>query len=366
MAYSTLGEYFNPANVLSQAEQIKTQRQQRALQEQLAPYQLQMAQLQPQMRQLEIAKAQQQMQAGPQNAIDLMGDKNLTEWDLMRALKMGTPEQQAQAQSILDAKKQFGAESYSQKYSGGMTDKGIDFAAKTFLTSGKMPPMGRSPQIRAQIMEKAADVAANAGMTVEQLMSMQSEKKGYAVSLGQQLKQRGSMGSFIRNIDSQVNLLQEKLPDLVRANTRIANLPIRDFRKRIQGSADEAIFETILGEISTEIAKLASGATGSVAQVSEGAREKWDKIHDPNLPVKEIWKLANDIKHLGELRLKSVDDEINFTKKKLGQNIGTDYKTPQQKFEQAKSKNRTVTRRGKTKDGRTVVQYSDGSIEYAK
>jgi hypothetical protein len=31
-----------------------------------------------------------------------------------------------------------------------------------------------------------------------------------------------------------------------------------------------------------------------------------------------------------------------------------------------KSSERTVTRRGKTKDGKSVVQYSDGTIEYAQ
>jgi hypothetical protein len=265
-------------------------------------------------------KGEGAIKKGAKDQMDILSDTSLTDTDLVRASLFGTPEQKRQAQAILEKKSQYAAEAYGEKYGGGITQEGINFGAEQYVYTGKMPPMGRSPRVRAQIMQEAANIAKSLGMTVPQLLSMQSEKKGLALSLNQQQKQRGAMGSFVRNIDKQVSQVKKLIPELGRMDTRVANIPQREFRNKILGSAKERIFDTYLGEISSEIAKLASGATGSVAEVSISARQKWEEIHDPNLPAGEMIKLLDEIQHLGKIRLKSVDDEIAYTKEQIGIN----------------------------------------------
>jgi hypothetical protein len=170
------------------------------------------------------------------------------------------------------------------------------------------------------------------------------------------------MGNFIRNIDEQTKLLKEKLPSLRRSNVRIMNMPIRAYLKQIKGSADESIFETYMTELSSEIAKLSTGSTGSVAEVSVGAREKWEQIHDLNLPVSEVMKLVDSLKHLGKVRLKSVDDEI----REIRRSIASDLRAEKKKIPKGETEGGRKIRRTGTKNGRKVIQYEDGSIEYAK
>ncbi len=238
------------------------------------------------------------------------------------------PKIRARFRKTLEAQKKYQAEEYQAKYTGGITDRGIKFGAEQYVFTGKMPPMGRSPLIRGKIMEQAAQMANNLDMSMPQLLGLQASKKGLAVSLSQQLKNRGAMGSFVRNLDEQAGLLERHMPELIRTDSRLANMPIRSFLKSIKGSANEAIFETYLGEISAEIAKLSTGSTGSVAEISISAREKWDKIHDANLPVREMLKLIKSIKHLGAVRLKSVDDEIKSTRRKIGVYPGKEQQQP--------------------------------------
>jgi hypothetical protein len=268
--------------------------------------------------------------AGSSKVPDILSDPTLTDNDLARAAVMGTPEQRAAAKAILEEKARYRVQEYQTKYGGGITPEGIKFAADQYIYTGKMPPMGRSQYVRAQIMQEASQTAKELGMDIPQLLSLQADKKAWALSLNQQIKNRGMMGSFINNIEAQTELLKNKLPDLKRADSRVLNIPIRQYRKKILGSADEAIFETYLKEISNEIAKLSTNSTGSVAETSISAQEKWDKIHDPNLPVGEIVKLVDEIKHLGTVRLKSVDDEIERTRGRISTKAGK--KPTQSKF----------------------------------
>lgn len=258
---------------------------------------------------------------GAKKSEKIMGvlqDPTLTDTDLIRASLYGSPTERTRAKAILQGKSEYAAEAYGVKYGGGITEKGIKFGAEQYIYTGKMPPMGRSPRVRAQIMEMAADIAKTLNMSVPELMAMQSDKRGLALSLAQQIKQRGTMGSFVRNIETQVSELKNKIPELGRFDMRLANMPLRAFRNKIMGSAKERIFDTYLGEISSEIAKIAGGATGSVAEVTTSAREKWEEIHDPNLPAGEMMKLLDEIAHLGVIRLKSVDKEIEYTREKIG------------------------------------------------
>lgn len=301
----------------------------------------------------------------------IASDESLTKTDLARYIALGTSAQKKRAQKIADVESNLRADEYAIKYGGGITELGIGFLAQQYVTTGKMPPMGRSPRIRAQVAEKAAMIAGNAGMSVPQLLAMQSSKRGEAVALTQQLKNRRNMESYISNMGEQNRLLKAHVPSLMRTNSRILNVPLRAYLTKIKGSADEAIFETYLTELSNEIGKLAGGATGSVAELSIGAQERWNKIHDANLPVGEIIKLSNSIAHLGQVRLKSVDKAINNIRKSIASDLVKEKrkiigKPEKKKIPTGETEGGRKIRRTGTKNGRKVIQYEDGSTEYAK
>ena len=114
------------------------------------------------------------------------------------------------------------------------------------------------------------------------------DRKAINASIQQQEKQAGSMGSFVRNIDKQVNRFEQIAKDLSSADARLLNLPIRALRGSVAGSPLQAKVDMYVAEISSETGKLATGSTGSVAELSQSAREKWEKIHDPNLSMSDL------------------------------------------------------------------------------
>ena len=120
--------------------------------------------------------------------------------------------------------------------------------------------------------------------------------------------QLSTMTSFVTNLNHQVDRMNELAKDLAgsTSNIRLLNKPIRKLKGKVIGSALQAKWETYLKEVSLEIGKLSSGSTGSVAELSVGAQEKWDKIHDPNLSVVDMLDLLTEIRGMANIRLNSV------------------------------------------------------------
>lgn len=139
-------------------------------------------------------------------------------------------------------------------------------------------------------------------------------KKSLNSSLMQQQKNRGMMGSFVKNINLQVDKLEEMSNDIIsRVGVRALDVPRRLLVTKYIGSGFENVFTAYMKEVSAEIQKLSQGSTASVAQLPEANRGEWEAIHDPNLSINELKKVLEGTREMANMRLSSVDREISDT-----------------------------------------------------
>ena len=137
-------------------------------------------------------------------------------------------------------------------------------------------------------------------------------------SMVQQQKNRGMMGSFVRNINKQVDQLETISEDIVkRVGVRALDMPKRELITRFVGSGHERVFEAYMKEVSAEIAKLAQGSAASIAQLPEGNRIEWEKIHDVNLSMNQLMIILAGTRDMANIRLQSVEDELASTIRQL-------------------------------------------------
>lgn len=200
-----------------------------------------------------------------------------------------------------------------------MNDEQVAYFGQLLNLTGKMPTLGRGKAagaLRAKIAQSAAEQAVEAG-GVSETLGKQADVKALGTSITQQTKQLGSMGSFVKNLGWQVDRVNELAKDIKTSDVRLLNIPIRLLKKRVAGNAALAKYELYLKEIEGEIGKLATGSTASVAELSQGAQEAWAKIHDKNLSVADMMELLEETKHAGEIRIKSVEDNLEETRAKL-------------------------------------------------
>jgi len=155
-------------------------------------------------------------------------------------------------------------------------------------------------------------------------------------SMENQEKQRGMMGSFVSNIEKQIGRVDEMAQKLSRIDVRILDMPMRAARTKLKGSGFEKAYEAYLLEISNEIAKLSTGSSASIRELSTDAQERWAKIHDPNLSLNEMKIILDETKRMASMRLESTDEELKRTAGELktrGVKVPGATEKPKPKFE---------------------------------
>lgn len=211
-----------------------------------------------------------------------------------------------------------------------LSQEEIDTLAAMYNVSGKMITLGRGKDI-TKLRKKIAKSAASQlleGTTIDpggktpidaalSAVVAQSDTKAIQGSLNFLDKQLSSMGSFVTNLNSQIDKVGELSKDLNTFDTRLMNVPLRALRGRLIGSPLQSKYDLYLTEIESEIGKLATGSTGSVAELSATAQEKWDKIHDKSLSVSDMLELLDETKAAANFRVESVRDQLNKTRERM-------------------------------------------------
>jgi hypothetical protein len=140
-------------------------------------------------------------------------------------------------------------------------------------------------------------------------------------------KQEAPMNAFVLNINKQIEKVKQLFDNNDRVGLRLLDLPVRELMVRAKGSGDEAVKASYLLEISNEIGKLSSGASASVQQLSDSAKEDWKKVHDVNLSMSEIMKVVNATRDQANMRMDSWREAKEQVRKQI-QGIGTTVPAP--------------------------------------
>ena len=228
---------------------------------------------------------------------------------------------------------------YDSKISGtdieidNMSPEEIDTWGQIVNLTGKMPALGmgkKAAQVRIQIARSAARQALDAASLIPgadpskkpseaalEVIGTQADTKAVSGAITFLQKQASSMGSFVNNIEQQIDKVQVLSKDLKSYDSRLLNIPLRTLRGKIAGSALQSKYDLYLAEIESEIGKLATGSTASIAELSVTAQQRWEKIHDKNLSIKDMLSLLDETKAAARMRMKSVDDELEKTRRKM-------------------------------------------------
>jgi len=211
-----------------------------------------------------------------------------------------------------------------------MTDDEIDTWGAIVALTGKMPSLGRGKQ-STKIRQKIAKSAARYGLDAKgaagekrtpaeaalEIIGSQADTKAIQGAVQFLEKQLSSMGSFVENLNAQVDRVTELSKELKTSNIRILNVPLRLLRSKIIGSPNQAKYDLFISEIERESAKLASGATQSVGMMSDSEIAAWNKIHDKNLSIPDMLDVLQETKLAANFRRQSVQQQLNKTRRKM-------------------------------------------------
>ncbi len=264
-----------------------------------------------------------------QQGLMMLGDKNITDNQLYALAESGDvdPEvkklannilQRKQDEKVKQAKATADAKNQGHTPFGQWSKYQKEWWFKNRKETGELPPFAWGDKdSRTQFSQEYADWAKNQGISGAEAKTDAETFKALSKSLANQERSRGMMGGFVNNLNQQIDRVNEIYKDIQRIGIRGLDKPLRELKVRAAGSGQERVIEAYLTEISNEIAKLSTGSQASIAELSVGAQDRWNKIHDPNLSLKELVKILDETKQMASMRIKSADKEIESTKQRM-------------------------------------------------
>jgi hypothetical protein len=245
----------------------------------------------------------------------LMGHINKV-LDQKAAADVRVQESKLKREEIQDEKDKVGFKSWTPEA------KQSEFVLHMIMGKPPVNAAGMGGNDRQQYAKEYAQWKANNNFSPQDVALMQADYKAGDASLKNMKKQEAPMDAFVLNINRQIDKIQQLFNNNDRVGIRLLDKPLRDIAVLAKGSGEEAVKASYLLEISNEIGKLSSGASGSVQQLSDSAKEDWKKVHDVNLPLKEIIKIVNATRDQANMRISTWRQSKDAVRNEIGM-LGT-------------------------------------------
>lgn len=209
---------------------------------------------------------------------------------------------------------------------GGFSPEALEMAARTYVDTGTLPPMGMGKAgtaARKAIMNRAAEIAGTTSGGIEGQSERSATYKGSQTEINSIQRQRGPVLAFARNFDRAADLALEMSEKTDRTGTPIFNKWLLA-GKQATGDVDVARFHAAVLTASTEYARVMSGGTVS----TDTARAEAGKILSGIQTPEQFRGVVDIMKRDTENRIKGYDDQLKAVQEEMRQQRGAGGKKP--------------------------------------
>lgn len=169
-----------------------------------------------------------------------------------------------------------------------------------------------SDATRAAVREKITQLGGDANS----MMSNEAEYKALTKALADRQKYVSASGQFIKNMNSQIDLVRKYTKEGVAGEYDIVNKWIQSGRSA-KGSPALREFDTALRGLAREHQRIVTGVTSN-AQLHVAAQQTADELLNRNFNAEEIAATLDVMKHEANNAVKAGKDEVNEIKGEIG------------------------------------------------
>ena len=192
-----------------------------------------------------------------------------------------------------------------------LSDAAMDIAARNYLRTGQLPPMGmgaaaavnrRQVLNRAALLDPNANIAANAAEF--------AADKG---SLGKMQQMRDAVGAFEKTARANLDILIEQGRKIVDTGSPWINTPIRALSAKVVGDTNVPAYEAARRVAVNEIAKVTSNPS-LAGQLSDSARREVEDFNPSNATFAQTVAVAEILSRDMKNRMSSLDEGLSAIK----------------------------------------------------
>lgn len=194
-----------------------------------------------------------------------------------------------------------------------VSEQGVELAARNYLTTGVMPPLGMGDKgTRQAILNKAAEL----GGVGANIAANKADYKADTGSLTTLQRQRDTIGAFEDTAGKNIDIFLNAAGKIVDTGSPLANSLVRNVTGKMLGSPDQAAFDAARQVAVNEIAKITSNPN-LTGQLSDSARREVDAFNPREATLAQSVAVMRLLKQDMANRITSLDDAVKNVKGRL-------------------------------------------------
>lgn len=147
----------------------------------------------------------------------------------------------------------------------------LDLMAEDAL-NGKYPS-SRSPVMYAKVMERAAALAQERGMSNQQVLLSRNAASANKAALNSVTKQYETLKPFAEMAEKNADILEQKMGAVTNLGAPVLNTPLRELEQKFGGNTSVTAFKAALMPVQADFARILNSPTGG-GVLSDHAREE--------------------------------------------------------------------------------------------
>lgn len=187
-----------------------------------------------------------------------------------------------------------------------VSDEGVELAARNYLTTGQMPPLGMGDKTtRQRILDRAGQLGGSGA-------SISANKADYGAnseSLKKMQTQRDAIGAFENTAGKNIDIFLDAAGKVVDTGSPLANTLARQVTGKMLGSPDQAKYDAARQVAINEIAKITSNPTLS-GQLSDSARHEVEAFNPQGATLAQTVAVMRLLKQDMGNRVGSLDTQL--------------------------------------------------------
>lgn len=198
---------------------------------------------------------------------------------------------------------------------GGVTTtpEAVELAARNYLTTGQMPPLGMGDKTTRQaILNKAAELGG-AGANIA---ANKADYRADSGSLTKMQGQRDAIGAFEETAGKNIDIFLNAAGKIVDSGSPLANQIARNVSGKMLGSPDQAAYDAARQVAINEIAKITANPT-LAGQLSDSARHEVDAFNPKGATLAQTVAVMRLLKQDMGNRITSLDEGLKNIKGRI-------------------------------------------------
>ena len=253
------------------------------------------------------------------------------------------------------------ADNAPQKSLAGWSKDGYEIAVKRTILEGTSTLSRYSKDQKALIDNGIAEVAKGANMTPQELLSQAPERKAKALALNQTEKDLSMITPFKEMLDLNGTIAAQLAHNVMKTDSKLANTAINKLSSNVTNNPDLAEFLAQIEVVQAEANRVINNPR-LVGTLSFEAKKEMNAILDGSMTLESTERVINRLKKDGDNRINKMADQTQKLRSSLE---GTEKPSKADAgWGEFKPKEKSIVKTG-TLNGKKVIQYSDGTTEYA-